>query len=78
MANDRDMTGSLSRNERKEKPSHSDYTGSILIEGRKYWLSGWVKQGNGGKKFLSLSARLAEETAERKPAPAAVDDDVPF
>jgi hypothetical protein len=76
MAND--MTGSLSKNERKEKPSHANYSGSIVIEGRRYWLNRWVKEGNSGKKFLSLSARLAEERVERKPAPAAVDDSIPF
>jgi len=75
MAND--MTGSLSRNERKEKPSHADYSGSLVIEGRKYWLNGWIKEGTGGKKFLSLSARLAEDRVERKPA-AAADSDIPF
>ena len=54
---DRDMSGSLSKNLRKEKPSHA---GSIVIEGRKYWLNGWVKDGEKGK-FLSLSAKPAED-----------------
>jgi len=78
---DRDMSGSLSKNTRKEKPSHADYTGSIIIEGRKYWLNGWVKDGEKGK-FLSLSAKPAEEP-KAKPAardwqrPSA-DDDIPF
>ena len=31
---DRDMTGSLSRNTRKQKPSYADNGGSITIEGR--------------------------------------------
>ena len=31
---DRDMSGSLSKNLRKEKPSHADYAGAIVIEGR--------------------------------------------
>jgi hypothetical protein len=30
------MSGSLSKNARNEKPSHTDYAGSIVIEGRKY------------------------------------------
>jgi hypothetical protein len=46
---DRDMSGSLSKNLRKEKPTHADYVGSIVIEGRKYWLNGWVKDGREGK-----------------------------
>jgi len=76
---DRDMTGSLSKNTHKEKPSHSDYGGSIMIEGRKYWLNGWIKDGEKGK-FLSLSARLAEERSEAKPKAKAPADEgaIPF
>lgn len=78
---DRDMSGSLSKNTRKEKPSHADYNGSIVIEGRKFWLNGWVKDGEKGK-FLSLSARAADEDAKpkSKPVAAAIDDldSIPF
>jgi hypothetical protein len=76
---DRNMSGSLSKNARKEKPSHSDYTGSITIEGRRFWLNGWVKDGEKGK-FLSLSVRPADEGNggdKRKPA-AADADGIPF
>ena len=79
MADQRDMSGSLSKNTRKEKPSHADYAGSIVIEGRKYWLNGWVRDGEKGK-FLSLSVRAADEgncTAKRTPA-AADADGIPF
>jgi len=73
---DRDMSGSLSKNLKKEKPSHPDYRGDIVIDGQKYWLSCCVKDGKDGKKFLSLAATPAEEkngSAARRPAP--VDDD---
>jgi hypothetical protein len=73
-------TWSISKNTRKEKPSQADYTGSIVIEGRKFWLNGWVKDGEKGK-FLSQSAKPAEEP---KTKPAARDwqrpdrDEIPF
>jgi hypothetical protein len=75
MAEQRDMSGSFSKNTRKEKPSHADYAGSIVIEGRKFWLNGWIRDGEKGK-FLSLSVRAAEEgngTAKRKPAAVEAD-----
>ena len=82
MTEQRDMTGSLSKNARKAKPSHADYAGSIVIEGRKFWLNGWVKQTNDGtRKFLSLSARPADADEPamppKRPAPAAADE-IPF
>jgi hypothetical protein len=78
MADQRDMSGSISKNTRKEKPSHADYTGSIVIEGCKYWLNGWIKDGQNGK-FLSLSARPAEASnGQQKRAAAHDDDQIPF
>src|SRR5262245_7252746 len=73
---DRDMSGSHSKNARKEKPSHADYTGSIMIEGRKFWLNGWIRDGEKGK-FLSLSARAAEEP-RLKPAASRMNFDKPI
>jgi hypothetical protein len=80
MSNDRDMTGALFRNDRKEKPTHADYRGDVTINGEKFWLSGWVKQGKNGK-YLSLAARPVEEP--REPATATRGDwqrdgDIPF
>ena len=57
---DRDMSGSHSKNTRKEKSSHADYTGSIVIEGRKF-LAQRLDLGGDRGKFLSLSAKPAEE-----------------
>ena len=47
-------SGALFHNERKESDKHPDRTGSALIDGREYWVSGWVKDGSKGK-WLSLS-----------------------
>jgi hypothetical protein len=81
MSNDNDMRGALFKNDRKEKPSHPDYRGDVMIEGRKFWLSGWIKEGQKGK-YLSLSVRPAEEPG--KPARASdrdwqrPDTEIPF
>jgi hypothetical protein len=38
-----------------------DFSGSINIGGREFWLSAWVKVSKKGQKFLSLSATAKTE-----------------
>lgn len=74
-------TGALFKNDRKEKPSHPDYKGDVTINGRKFWLSGWIKTSEkNGQKFMSLAFREAEEqqAKPRPKAPANTDRDIPF
>lgn len=78
MSFDRTNTGTLGRNKRKEKDTHPEYTGQINIEGVDYWLSAWVKNGN-GEKFFSLSVKPKDQQA--KPQGKQQDDfkdDIPF
>lgn len=59
----KDNTGTLFKNDRKEKETHPDYKGSILItEPGEYWLSSWIKEGPKGK-YMSLSATIKEQPA---------------
>lgn len=93
MPYDNRLTGILSRNQRKRPDKKDpDFTGQCEMEdGKKYWLSGWIKESGPqsktpGKKFFSLSftAQEAAKTETAKPAPAAepaaqnIDEDVPF
>lgn len=87
MAYDNTNRGTLGKNHRREKDTHPEYTGQIDIDGVGYWLSAWVKEGQGGK-FFSLSVKPKEPQAQRNaPAPSKaapsrgfeeVDDDIPF
>ncbi len=78
MAYDNNMTGMLARNERKTQPNHPDYSGQVEIDGKQYWLSGWIKEGKAGGKlagkyFFSLAVKPKE--AQQNSQPTAADAD---
>lgn len=89
----RDNSGSLFKNEKKEKDSHPDYTGNGMIDGREYWFSAWIKTAKNGSKFMSLAFKPKEEQHREPPRPqprpapkaaaraninADMDDEIPF
>jgi uncharacterized protein (DUF736 family) len=61
----RDMSGILSRNERKELDKHPDFRGEITVNGVEFWLSGWIKESKEGKKFFSLAVRPKDDQQAR-------------
>jgi hypothetical protein len=82
----KDMSGTLFKNDRREKDSHPHATGTALVDGVEYWVSAWTKGGSKGK-FQSLSFKRKEprqqheskpryaEPANRQPE---LDDEIPF
>jgi hypothetical protein len=74
--------GILGRNDRKTQDTHPDFSGSINVDGRDYWLSGWIKERKDGSgRFFSLSVKPkdgASAPAAPRPAPADIDDEIPF
>lgn len=85
---DNTNSGILSKNDRREKDTHPEYTGTINVDGVDYWLSAWVKERKDGSgKFFSLSVRPKEQRQAPKPQPKPaakaqgfddMDSDVPF
>ena len=66
-AYDNNLTGIISKNDRKTDDKHPDIKGQCEIEGVQYWVDGWAKTRNSdGGKFYSL--RFKRKDAAPKPA----------
>ena len=82
----KELSGSLFKNDRKEKDSHPNLQGSALIDGVDYWVSGWTKTRDNGDKWISLAfkrkdAKSGGAQAEPKATPKSgnrPDDDPPW
>jgi len=61
----RDNSGSIFVNDRKEKDTHPDRTGTAMIDGVMYYVSGWLKQGNKGP-FLSLAFKRKDDQPQQQ------------
>lgn len=57
----RDNSGSLFLNSKKEKETHPDRTGTAMIDGVTYYVSGWLKKSQGGQQFLSLAFKRKDD-----------------
>jgi len=76
----KDNTGTLfnAKERRSENSPHMD--GTLIVNGRKFWIKAWRKQGKSGE-FLSLAVKDAESgameirqgTAFEKPEPSRVN-----
>lgn len=70
----RDNSGTLFKNEKKEKDTHPNMNGTCMIGGKVYYVSAWTKEGAKGR-FQSLSFKLKDEAKGGSDAP---EDDIPF
>lgn len=78
----RENSGVLFSNDKREKESHPNYKGNIRVDGKDYWISGWIKEGKNGK-FMGLAVSPKEEqTSQPQSKPKAkiedMDSDIPF
>ena len=82
---DNELTGILSRNDRKEKDTHPDFKGNATINGVDYWIDAWTQErkDGSGRKFFKLKFKAKDQQqangGARKPAAAEdINDDIPF
>jgi hypothetical protein len=61
----KELTGTLFDNNRKEKDTHPNKTGSCKIDGKEYWISAWIKYDDAGRERFSLAFKLKEEKADK-------------
>ena len=59
--------GSLRRNDKRETDRHPEFKGSCVVTGVEYWLAAWVREGDDGGKYFSLS--FHEEAPKPAPGP---------
>jgi hypothetical protein len=75
----RDMSGSLFKNDKKEKDTHPNARGSCMIDGVEYWVDAWTKTDKNGKPWQSLSfKRKDKQSGPAKSPPVTASDGCPF
>lgn len=86
--------GSIWKNEKKTTDKHPDFTGSLNVDGRDYWVSAWKRKEGASAKAPALSFSVKPKDGqepkhnESSNKPSAVtrrgsmkdemDDEVPF
>jgi uncharacterized protein (DUF736 family) len=61
--------GSLFKNEKKESDKHPDMNGTLNVNGKEYWISGWKKTSKAGTGYISISIRQKEEQTRQVSQP---------
>jgi uncharacterized protein (DUF736 family) len=81
----KDNSGAIFKNDKKETDSHPDYKGSARVAGVDYWVSVWVNTSAKGNKYMSTSFTAKEQAQvqgikQTKEAMSIeqLDDDIPF
>lgn len=53
----KDNSGALFKNNRRQKDTDPHYTGKIVVNGQVFWVSGWSNESQSGERYLSVKVR---------------------
>ena len=74
---DNTNSGTLFDNERKEKDTHPDFTGTLNVDGKEFWVNAWKKTSKTGKRFFSLSVK-SKDAAKQVVKKSDPEDEIPW
>lgn len=74
----KDNSGALFRNEKKERDGQPDYTGKCVIDGKELRIAAWLNESKTGRKYFAM--KFSEPRQAEAPAAVSQDlnDDIPF
>ena len=70
MANQKDNSGALFKEEEKKSEKHPDYKGNCTVNGETLYIAAWINESQNGKKYMSLSFTPQTEQAKYNKADA--------
>jgi hypothetical protein len=80
----KDNSGSLFKNEKREKDTHAHARGSALIDGVAYFVDAWTNTDKNGNKYQSLKFKRKDQQVAQQaggwnnaPPPRDFDDELP-
>lgn len=62
--NIKDNSGALFKNNRREKPTHKDYEGTCMVDGKIYWMAAWIRESEKAGRYLSIAFTEKPELPE--------------
>jgi hypothetical protein len=57
----KDFSGSLFKNDKRDKETSPHAKGSAVIDGVEYWMSAWTNTAKSGQRYQSLSFQRKDE-----------------
>ena len=69
MAYDNSNRGSIWRNEKKSKDADADFTGSLNIDGKDYFVNAWRRKEGASEKSPALSFSIKPKAARQSDVP---------